>query len=332
MKLTTVKLTHELPEKDVAALAGQSIGAGHYTRLIDPFTIYLKPNGQFLCLWLKDRIPLSLQRDAYRVLQHKSIAPPGSAAHRPTASGHGADRKAGTGIIGCFDRDGRHHPYARKTAFTKNYPHLFKQFLPYCQKVNDLYKEALLEIHGNQAFAAAFTDPAWLIEDTVFSTVQVKKGFRTHVHTDGNNLHNSVAPMTCFTNAQGCELIFPKYEVAVPYGNGDLLLANVHEWHGNGPLLSDPATSVRITCIFYLRARMPQCGPPEAELKRYRNRKVGDPVFGWLLRGMRNGVRGWFFVPEKYKGELDFEDPVSLETDEFPEESEPVGDTDPSLV
>jgi len=114
MKLPIITLTHEEPEQEVAALAGQSIGAGHYDRSVDPFTIYLKPNGQFLCLWLKKVITPSLQRDALRVLKHKEIAPPGSAANRGIASGKGADPKAGSSILGSFDREGRHHPCAAK--------------------------------------------------------------------------------------------------------------------------------------------------------------------------------------------------------------------------
>jgi len=38
MKLHSITLTHEEPEQEVAALAGQSIGAGHYDRSVDPFT------------------------------------------------------------------------------------------------------------------------------------------------------------------------------------------------------------------------------------------------------------------------------------------------------
>ena len=50
MKLPIVTLTHEEPEQEIAALEGHSIGAGHYDRLVDPSTIYLKPNGDLLCL------------------------------------------------------------------------------------------------------------------------------------------------------------------------------------------------------------------------------------------------------------------------------------------
>jgi hypothetical protein len=292
MKLPIITLTQEEPEQEVAALAGQSIGAGHYDRSVAPSTIYLKPNGQFLCLWLKKVIPPSLQRDALRVLNHKEIARPGSAKTRGKASGNGADPKAGSSILGSFDREGRHHPYGRKAAFNRRHPRLFKQFVPYIEEVDRLYEQYLREIYNSQYLVALATWPEWLVGDSVFTTIQVNKGFRTQVHKDGNNLHSSVAPMTCFTNASGGELIFPKYRVAVPYSNGDLLLANVHEWHGNAPFRSDPKKCFRTTCVFYFRARMVQCGTQAEEVERMRDRKVGDPLFGWIIDGK-------FITPEE---------------------------------
>lgn len=284
MKLPIVTLTHEEPEQEIAALEGHSIGAGHYDRLVDPSTIYLKPNGDLLCLWLKNVVPASLQREAFQVLKHKEIARPGSAARRGIASGNGADPKAGSSILGSFDR-GHHHPCAAKAAFNAKHPRLFKRFVPYVEVVDQLYQENLPEIYNAQYLAALATWPEWLVGNSVFSTVQVNKGFRTHVHKDGNNLLSSVAPMTCFTNASGGELVFPKYRVAVPYSSRDVLLANVHEWHGNAPFRSDPEKSSRTTCVFYLRARMVQCGTQAEEIERMRNRKLGDPLYGWIIDG-----------------------------------------------
>ena len=72
--------------------------------------------------------------------------------------------------------------------------------------------------------------------------------------------------------------------------------------------------------MFYQRQRIVQCGTKADELKRVRARAVGDPLFGWVLKGIKDGKRDTFFVAENHKGDLDFEDPVSLETDEFPED------------
>lgn len=294
MKLPIVTLSHEEPEQEIAALEKQTIGAGHYDRFIDPATIYHKPNGEFLCLWLKNVIPVNLQREAFHVLMHKEIAPPGSAARRGTASGNGADRKAGSSILGAYDRDGRHHPCAAKAAFNAKHPRLFRRFLPYVSRVNRLYEKNLPKIYNAQYSVALATWPEWLIGDSIFTTIQVNKGFRTHVHKDGNNLLSSVAPMTCFTNAVGGELIFPKYGVAVPYSNGDVLFANVHEWHGNAPFVRVRDTTFRTTCVFYYRARMVQCGTMAEELERMRNRKLGDPLYGWINDGK-------FFSPEELR-------------------------------
>jgi len=72
--------------------------------------------------------------------------------------------------------------------------------------------------------------------------------------------------MCCLGDFAGCHLVFPRYRVAVNYQEGDVLLANVHEVHGNTPLLN-PDGSVpilgrepeRLVCVFYYQEKMEQC-------------------------------------------------------------------------
>jgi len=46
--------------------------------------------------------------------------------------------------------------------------------------------------------------------------------------------------------------------------------------------------------VFYFRARMVQCGTQAEEVERMRNRKVGDPLYGWINDGK-------FFSPEELR-------------------------------
>lgn len=50
--------------------------------------------------------------------------------------------------------------------------------------------------------------------------------------------------------------------------DGDVLLADVHEWHGNTPLVPTRWPYERISFVFYYRAKMLECGSAAEELER----------------------------------------------------------------
>ena len=72
--------------------------------------------------------------------------------------------------------------------------------------------------------------------------------------------------MCCFGDFEGCDLVFPRYRAAVRYREGDVLLANVHEVHGNTPLRNVDGSvpeggrePERLVCVFYFQEKMEQC-------------------------------------------------------------------------
>jgi hypothetical protein len=66
-----------------------------------------------------------------------------------------------------------------------------------------------------------------------------------------------------------------------------VLLADVHEVHGNTPLLNPDGTTPkldeepeRLVTVFYYQEKMDRClGTPEEEMEFVNNRKKGDPMF-----------------------------------------------------
>lgn len=62
--------------------------------------------------------------------------------------------------------------------------------------------------------------------------------------------------MATLGDFRGNEICFPKFRVGVDYKPGDVLLADVHEMHGNFPLLSGE----RVACVFFVRKGMDGCG------------------------------------------------------------------------
>jgi hypothetical protein len=71
-------------------------------------------------------------------------------------------------------------------------------------------------------------------------------------------------------------LVFPQYRVAVDLGTRDVLLADVHEWHGNTPLVGAGGEYERVSCVFYYRTGMRHCRPPAEELEWARRRRPGE--------------------------------------------------------
>jgi hypothetical protein len=135
-----------------------------------------------------------------------------------------------------------------------------------------------------QLAKASQTSPVWLIRTseghTPFTTVTCNKDWRTAAHIDKGDLKKGFGVMCCLGDFEGCDLVFPRYRTAVRYREGDVLLANVHEVHGNTPLLS-PNGSVpklgcepeRLVCVFYYQERMDECESTMEKEHKFINRR-----------------------------------------------------------
>jgi hypothetical protein len=117
------------------------------------------------------------------------------------------------------------------------------------------------------------TPKEWVISGTVFTTITVNRNFRTAVHKDKGDLPDGFGIMTVLRRGyySGGHLVFPKYRVAVDMGDRDLLLADVHEWHGNTPIQFHTSDAERISVVMYYRAGMIECFDPDGELARVRS-------------------------------------------------------------
>jgi hypothetical protein len=77
-------------------------------------------------------------------------------------------------------------------------------------------------------------------------------------------------------------LVFPEFRVAVDMHDGDVLLMDAHEWHGNTRIVcacgDEPngACAVcgaeRISIVSYYRSNMVNCGTAEEEANRAESR------------------------------------------------------------
>ena len=116
-----------------------------------------------------------------------------------------------------------------------------------------------------------------------FTTITCNNKWRTAAHIDSGDLKKGFGVLCCLGDFEGCDLVFPRYKVAVRYREGDILLANVaNHVHGNTPLLNPDGTvpklgeePERLVCVFYYREQMEFCMSPEEEMQAVNNWEKG---------------------------------------------------------
>jgi hypothetical protein len=182
------------------------------------------------------------------------------AGHRPVRSG----------VAGNVDRS-RRFPYCRQTVWTAKHRDKWQSAIGYIQRVSSLVKQHWPERWEAQKAACDQTAAGWVIPNTIFTTLTVNKNWATAIHKDAGDLAEGIGVLTCLKQGRpykGGQLVFPQFGVAVDWGNNDLLLADVHQWHGNLPIRGLPGSWVRLSVVFYYREHMRQCGLPAQELAR----------------------------------------------------------------
>jgi hypothetical protein len=309
--MRTVNLTSRLPDEEADALAGLFLDGRHYDLLLDEPCEVRKPDGSVLLKLVRPGVELELCEEFLPNIR-KSV---GRTAGRGTAAGvvpRGAKfsedgrsvakasrimyqrlKKDGTvsstnesirspesGILGYFDRYAR-FPYCRETAFTLDDSGRWDAILPYLRAVDAVFARHMPDRYATQRALVERTSQDFVIKGTAFTTVTVNRNFRTACHKDAGDLKEGFGVMTAFRCGafSGGELVFPAFRVAAKCRTGDVLLADVHEWHGNTPLRGVEGKYERVSCVFYYRSKMAQCGTAEQELERAKARKKGDPLY-----------------------------------------------------
>lgn len=182
-----------------------------------------------------------------------------------------------SGIIGFYDRYPR-IPYCRLTAFNLYQPEKFQAAMPLIRAIDEAFKKNVPGRYAAQLKVVKQTSPDFVIHKTAFTTITVNKNWVTALHKDKGDLTEGFGVMTALRagHYSGCYLCFPKYRVAVDMRTRSLLLADVHEWHGNTPLIGIEGAFERISLVCYYRQGMVSCGSAAEELARAKKIRMGD--------------------------------------------------------
>lgn len=295
-----MQLSWKMDDEECDKLKGERLDESHYDILIEDPVRALKPDGSLLCQIVRGGVGDTSTR---QILSDKIKGLPDN---RGTSSGKGTligktstkknalmagynsgttrvdksaftDGSVASGIIGYFDRYAR-FPYARETSFLIKHRKEWQALQPFIASVDAVFKEHAPDRYAIQKELAERCSSDWIIGDTAFSTITVNKSYRTACHKDAGDLAEGFGVMAYFQSGKlsGGYLVMPAYRVAVKLQHGDIILFDVHEWHGNTPIKPLSPNAERITCVFYLREKLLRCGDAKYEIQRAKKvRQIG---------------------------------------------------------
>ena len=161
-----------------------------------------------------------------------------------------------SGVAGFFEAD-RNFPGPHPARYNRENPEAFEKCYPFIDRCNEAFQVCLpTEYEWNKGFADN-TDPEYLINDSVFSSLTINRTYRTCYHRDGNNLTNGMAGMATFMQPGdspwiGGLVVFPRFRLAINLRPGDLLIFdNQRSLHGNIKLEGE-----RYSVVMYYREKL----------------------------------------------------------------------------
>jgi len=292
-----IKVKPCLSDEEVNKLKGDLLSEKDYRTLITyDADVYCEETGKTIAKFRKKVIPSNIAKTAFDNL--KSASKPTN--NRAVGGGKNDDgqlqkkvvKKDGTvsntqraftdvnsGIVGYFDRNAR-FPYCRQTAFNEKEFSKFKKAYPIIKFVDTAYSKLMPDEYALQRAEADNTSKDFVIRDTAFTTVTVNKNWQTAVHTDKGDFEKGFGNLVALRKGRyvGGYFVVPKWGVAFDLQNCDLLLVDVHQWHGNTPIQKIDDDALRISLVMYYRKNMIHCGTAAEEVEIAKRRVLGQKL------------------------------------------------------
>lgn len=295
--ITEHKLTPKMSDEQAAKLAGAMLGEKDFNLLINyDADIFCSETGKTIAKFRKNIIPGNMVKDAFENLKSAAAATNNRgvgggekkngkfAEHKLKKDGTVSNTSraltsVNSGIIGYFDRNAR-FPYCRQTAFNEKQFSKFKKAYPIIKFVDKMYEKLMPKHYKLQRDVADQTSKDFVIPDTAFTTVTVNKNWQTAVHTDKGDFEKGFGNLVALRKGRytGGFFVVPKWGVAFDIQNCDLLLVDVHQWHGNTPIIKIDEEATRVSLVMYYRKKMIHCGTADEEMNIAKNRQKGQKL------------------------------------------------------
>ena len=295
--VNVIKLKARLSDDEAKKLAGNLLSENDYNTLITTDTdVFDEDTGNCIAKFRKKVIPNNIAKNAYENLKSAAVSTNNRGVSGGEKSngkfGHNTLKKDGTisntsralasvnsGIIGYFDRNPR-FPYCRQTAFNEKQFSKFKKAYPIIKFVDTMYAKLMPDHYALQRAEADKTSQDFVIKNTAFTTVTVNSNWQTAVHTDAGDFEKGFGNLVALRSGRytGGYFVVPKWGVAFDLQQCDLLLVDVHQWHGNTPINKIDEDAKRVSLVMYYRKNMISCGSAEEEMNIVKRRKRGEKI------------------------------------------------------
>lgn len=273
-----VRLRTRLHPGELQGKVGKILGPRDLSVLLAGSCRVLKPDGELLCLYLKEALPAEVvspevREVLSRIRMQKDNRQLASGSQTVRVGKQKRRRPVMSNVVGAIQSaDGRNYR-CRLTQWTGKHLPEYQLLWPLCRAIADLFREHVPDRYRVQAEHAARTRPEWVIPGTPFTTLTVNNSFATGVHKDAGDLASGFSCLAVLRRGdyRGGILTFPEYRVGVDLQDRDVLLMDAHgEWHGNTELELGPDAE-RLSLVAYFREKMVHCGSPEAELAKHKS-------------------------------------------------------------
>lgn len=289
VNFTELRVRSKIHPDTLAAMKGKVLGEGdHDVRLVGPTNVY-RADGRILARYLpavlRDDLP-----EAYETLHelrkqethNRGLASGTERLGSVAGSRWNYAAPVASALIGAMDPKTPRN-YCRLTAFSGQEAEAFSGLFPLFRAIDRAFAQYEPERYAAQRRFIENTHPDWRIGDTNFTTVTVNNSYPTGVHTDKGDLDEGFSTLAVLRKGdyRGGTFTFPEYRIAIDLQDGDLLLMDAHEWHGNTAMFCNVCNDrigpggrddhdvtcgvERISVVSYYRTRMKECGTFEEE-------------------------------------------------------------------
>lgn len=267
-EITKYIVEKDYPDDKLINVLNNKLEPGQINKIInDDADVYTK-EGKLLLKFRKNKLNLENTKMFYdNVIKFAEI----STNNRGSASGSKKKNvynnpKIKTNIIGYFDTLSPAHKFlfkkngvplpkitVRETRFLTDYPDKYKKLIPLVKEIDKYYKQYISAHYKKQRRKADQTP--FRIADTAFTTITTNVNFQTTVHCDKGDDKEGFGNLAVIEQGKyiGGETCFPQYGIGVNVRTGDILYMDVHEPHGNLPIILESDDAKRLSIVCYLR-------------------------------------------------------------------------------
>ena len=267
-KVTIYYVEKEITDENMEKLKNTFVKKSQINLIIDDDTdVYNVENNKLLLKFRKNKLSVSKIKDFYDNVIHFAM---GYTNNRGSTSGSKKKNvhenpKIMTNIIGYFDKLSPMQKYlikkkhaniktnVRECRFNVDYPEKYKKLIPLVEEVDHFYAKYVPDNYNNQLKKAKQTP--FRIANTCFTTITTNVNFQTTIHKDKGDDMDGFGNLVVMEDGQytGGETCLPQYGIGVDVRSGDILLMDVHEWHGNLPIVKVSPEAKRLSVVCYLR-------------------------------------------------------------------------------